>query len=224
MMHLRKSPEPNFQPGAPRWIVTFSDCMTLLLTFFVLLVTFSSFGETGLFKNLKSAFAQEFSINTTNKQGDAIVANMIKKQQSLQMGSEKDTLSRGLDDNLKKEDNRINFRDRKVFVIPSQEIFIGKGYSMSLEGKKKLADMAAFLKQVPDRIVISENAPSSTKNPDLGLQRAWALTEHFTKFHGMDIKRFSISAGSTLADEILSDQAKTERSIEIVLLERSIYN
>ena len=41
-----KRVEPEEPAGAPEWMVTFSDCMTLLLTFFVLLLSFSSFDDS----------------------------------------------------------------------------------------------------------------------------------------------------------------------------------
>ena len=51
--------------GAPEWMVTYSDCMTLLLTFFVLLLTFSSFDdkvyrqfEDTLFEDLPKIYLQ----------------------------------------------------------------------------------------------------------------------------------------------------------------------
>ena len=44
MASTRKPPVDD-DPGAPEWMVTFSDCMTLLLTFFVLLLSFSSFDD-----------------------------------------------------------------------------------------------------------------------------------------------------------------------------------
>ena len=42
--------------GAPKWMVTFSDCMTLLLTFFVLLLSFSSFDDKA-FRKMSTALA-----------------------------------------------------------------------------------------------------------------------------------------------------------------------
>ena len=59
MRRERKQPEPEQEAGAPEWMVTFSDCMTLLLTFFVLLLSFSSFDEN-LFRKLKSIFKDQW--------------------------------------------------------------------------------------------------------------------------------------------------------------------
>ncbi|MHC4104970.1 MAG: flagellar motor protein MotB, partial [Planctomycetota bacterium] len=45
MAREKKQVVEDEAPGAPEWMVTFSDCMTLLLTFFVLLLSFSSFDD-----------------------------------------------------------------------------------------------------------------------------------------------------------------------------------
>ncbi|QDU86496.1 flagellar motor protein MotB [Planctomycetes bacterium Pla163] len=44
-----KEPEPE-PPGAPEWVVTFTDMISLLVTFFVLLMTFSSMREYDLIR------------------------------------------------------------------------------------------------------------------------------------------------------------------------------
>lgn len=43
-------PEPDPPPGAPDWIVTFADMISLLVTFFILLLTFSSMEENEAFR------------------------------------------------------------------------------------------------------------------------------------------------------------------------------
>jgi len=45
MGRAKKKPEDSGPPGAPEWIVTFTDMISLLVTFFVLLMTFSSLNE-----------------------------------------------------------------------------------------------------------------------------------------------------------------------------------
>lgn len=39
---------PSEDPGAPAWMMTFGDCMSLLLTFFVMLISFTNFDEAEL--------------------------------------------------------------------------------------------------------------------------------------------------------------------------------
>ena len=42
MAKKKKQQEDEAPPGAPEWIVTFSDMISLLVTFFILLMTFST--------------------------------------------------------------------------------------------------------------------------------------------------------------------------------------
>lgn len=213
----------------PEWMVTFSDCMTLLLTFFVLMLSFSSFDDISEVSKLETVFAEEFSIDSrTGNESDGVAAsNLIQQQEGPAKGSEKATLAMGLGNQSKNEDISTNFRDRKVFLISSEEVFLGKGCVISPEGRKKLSNMALYLKEVPNRILISENLQDNAeKNMDFGLQRAWAVTDYLTTYHGLDKQRFSLSASGIFAQVNINETGdiKTKRRLEIVLLERSIYN
>ena len=64
-----KQAETEEAPSAPEWMVTFSDCMTLLLTFFVLLLTFSSFDDK-IFWQLKIIYCRAWPNISTNPQSD----------------------------------------------------------------------------------------------------------------------------------------------------------
>jgi hypothetical protein len=71
-----------------------------------------------------------------------------------------------------------------------------------------------------------------------GLSRAWAVVEYLTTEQNLDKRWFSISAATTLAgfpqsrvpqggprrNEPARTGMEPERTVEIVLLERSIYN
>jgi chemotaxis protein MotB len=214
--------------GAPEWMVTFSDCMTLLLTFFVLLLSFSSFDEN-VFRKLKLIFNKEWpSISSQAGKDGFLPAKLIESREKLGEGSEKPTLLEGWDDHLKEETEPSDFRRRKVFLIPSNKIFWGKGRVISSEGRGILAVMGSYLKEVPNRVVISENG----LGPDMddigaGLPRAWAVMEYLTTKQGLEKERLSLSAAGVTAsqkDGQASMGSQAGRLLEIVLLERSICN
>ncbi|MFB0524966.1 MAG: flagellar motor protein MotB [Phycisphaerae bacterium] len=246
MLRSRKRAGPDEPPGAPEWMVTFSDCMTLLLTFFVLLLSFSSFDEE-IFQKLKVIFADALpAVSQPDKQNkDAFLATQqIQHTEDISEGSEKPTSETGKQDHLKQESEPIDFRSRKVFVISSEKIFWGKGTAISLQGREVLATIASFLKQIPSRVVISEcpaNSEAQIANRDerraisdsqIGLHRAWAVVEYLVKKQHLDKNWFSISAASTVdarysildtRQESRNDNQES-RTLEIVLLERSIYH
>lgn len=218
------------EAGAPQWMVTFSDCMTLLLTFFVLLVTFSSFDQKK-FDELKEIFCGGLpSVSEVKERPkDAFLASEIIQDTEIDEGSEKPTSERGTEDGLKEDAEPVDFRDRKVFLISSSKVFWGRGKIISFQGRELLSTLASFLKEMPDRVVISENGQAGSETDEsFGLKRAWAVVEYLTTKQGLDISQFSIAA-STL-QENLGDKGynysgdKTGRMLEIILLERSIYN
>ncbi|RKY24950.1 MAG: hypothetical protein DRP62_02505 [Planctomycetota bacterium] len=226
MGRSRKQPELEQAAGAPEWMVTFSDCMTLLLTFFVLLLSFSSFDDK-VFRKLKVIFAEALpsvSPETTRDKDAFLDTPQFMYQQEIDKGSEKPTLSSGTENNLKEDTKPVDFRNRKVFLIPSGRIFWGKGTVISFRGRRILSAMASFLKEAPNRIVISENKHSADNSEHLGLRRAWAVLNYLTSKQAVDKSRFSISAASTLRETGDDERRMNERMLEIVLLEQSIYN
>jgi len=230
---IKRRMEADDSGGAPEWMVTFSDCMTLLLTFFVLLLSFSSFDERS-FRKLKSILGggmPSLRIELTTNKDAFLPTNQIMHTAELDAGSEKPTLTTGAEDNLKEETDPEDFRSRKVFLMPSKKVFWGRGTVISLQGRKTLGAMASYLKETPNRIVISESGERAGEaGVDSGLARAWAVLDYLTTKKGLDKGLFSISASNTVSREDFAgeDDSRTdteaERTLEIVLLERSIYN
>jgi chemotaxis protein MotB len=227
MGFMRKQPEPEEPAGAPEWMVTYCDCMTLMLTFFVLLFSFASL-DKNVIAELSTAFAEAMS--TVKKDKSAFLpTKQILATEYLDEGGEKPTLVKELEDNLTEDTESANFRDRKVFLFSSKRLFWGKGMVISSEGRNALSKMASFLKEIPCRIVISENGPGDDgDSKQFGLLRAWAVMEYLTTKQGLDKGRFSLAADTLQRGHKNSQQdhsqVKVGRTLEIILLERSIYN
>jgi len=225
--------ESEGSPGAPEWMVTFSDCMTLLLTFFVLLLSFSSF-DNKEFRRLRSVLTGSFaSIDPFFRRNKDAFLEMeqITPTKELKRGSEKPTLESGKENNILRDTQPDNFRKLKVFVIPSASLFWGKGTTISRTGRRILSALGLFLREVPNRVVISETGTSPEGSQDeLGLERSWVILEYLANSFGLDRGRFSISSSSVLAQEGCfvrhNDLTRggSERRIEIVLLDKGICN
>jgi len=214
-------------------MVTFSDCMTLLLTFFVLLLSFSSF-DNRVFRKLKVIYSTGLTniIPSIRSDRDALMyISPIHPLNELEKGSEKPTLATGNEDGFLKDSGPLNFNKGIVFVFPSKNLFWGRGIAISTDGRHTMDKIAQFLSEIPNRIVISENGTKKEQAGDsLGLQRAWSVMNYLTDKHNLDKKRFSISSISTLPQENNdgsypdSAKANSDRIVEIVLLSRNIYN
>jgi chemotaxis protein MotB len=230
MPRARKQPESDEQEGAAEWMVTFSDCMTLLLTFFVLMLTFSSFGEK-LYEDLRVIYSTAFANIGVGrrKYGDApLETPSVAHIRELDKGSEQPTSLDGLQENLMTEERTVKLNRSTALLISSKVLFWGNGKVFSSEGRQIMDLVAALLKKVPSRMVISETGPADgASGPDFGLARAWAVMEYLTKKHQLERGRFSISQSSGLgrANAVRGAASSgSERTVEVVFLERNIYN
>ncbi|MHC4466826.1 MAG: flagellar motor protein MotB [Planctomycetota bacterium] len=224
--------EPDEAPGAPEWMVTFSDCMTLLLTFFVLLLSFSTF-EDKTFSDLRviySTYLPSIGLRTRATEEAVSQVQLIRIESEPDQGSEKPTEEKKEAGGLR-QTQPLDFYNYKVFVIPSSEVFWGNGSSISSSGRETLSMMAEFLKGNPVRVVIGEtNLDNEDGFLDFGLSRAYAVINFFVNQKGLDKKRFNISAVSTVNKKQFAgidnrtSNVTNNRALEIVLLEWSIYN
>jgi len=203
--------------GAPEWMVTFSDCMTLLLTFFVLLLSFSSFDKETL-PELGQSFAKALpSIGLSGKNKQNSMHERRPSNQEVKQIKGAEVPSNAVEEtiNFMKEKKPLDFQNLKVFTVESKDFFWGRGYALSMDGRKVLNTLANYLNHRTGRIVISENGPDGKTS--LGLQRSIAVMDYLTKKHTIDKARFNISCATTMR------QPPRKRQLEITLLDRSIY-
>jgi hypothetical protein len=188
--------------ASPMWLITYRDCMTLMLVFFLLFMSFASFDDSDKLKKLKLVLHKQF-FPLSQAGSEPIQTSDVAVNP--------------------KNGNSVGFRDKKVFLADSAEIFWGDGAIISDNGGKIIAVMADFLKQMPNDIVICERpATASDKNSPSGSERAWSVIEYLCRDKGMNYDRFRISVAGTTASP--SSYKQGDRILEIVLLERSYAN
>ncbi len=169
--------------GAPtvgEWIVTFSDCMTLLLCFFVLLLTFSSFEEIELQK-LAGAF-DYMSLNSIfpikREIKDSVVRPVPRQIDQVTWGAEMPQEAKYEGIEVPKDVPQIlaidAYRDRRVFYIRSADFFHGNGASLTPGARSYLRMIAQFVNKVRCRVVVAESTPRT------GLARSRAAVVYLT--------------------------------------------
>ncbi len=236
-MSLKDRPKPaeSDAPTVAPWMVTFSDCMTLLLCFFVMLLSYSSFDETlrqrlgGLFPRMSrdSIFSHRWSIS------DAFLPRIEIAFDYTKEGSERPTPVE-----MKKIENpapmpepldKEAYRDRKVISIASSKLFYAKGSSMTWRGRRLLRLIASFMRRLPCQVIIGETTadfePAGSRRDDSGpadsisSDRAWAVMRYFTETQGLSREQFSISSASPVSAE----RPIGEPVVNIVLLLRGLH-
>jgi outer membrane protein OmpA-like peptidoglycan-associated protein len=213
-----KPPEEEGGESAPLWMISFADMMSLLMAFFVMLSTFSSFGPSEAEKLQKVADAT-LAANTGGwhkQRSKSAVGSQTLAAGQLGKGSEKPTLQERQGKSLMKETSAGDFRTRKVFLIESKTVFWGAGMTLSPNGRDFLDTLASFAAKMPDRIVISESGPG--EDPDQGFIRAAGVLNYLTG-KGVSKDRCSIAAQGMSPDR----RFETQRMLEIVLLSASVY-
>ncbi len=107
-------PKPRGSPGAPLWIVTFADLATLMLTFFVLLLSFANM-DVVKFEELMGSMQDAFGV-TKEGQGSFMLMQEMEaepgKEGVVQTAAMKDqTERRALSQQMADAARRANFRD-----------------------------------------------------------------------------------------------------------------
>ena len=219
MARKKEKKEDDGPKGAPEWMVTFSDCMTLLLTFFVLLLSFSTFGPYRLV-NLGKIFREAMPAGGMAKaSSESTVWENIQFQnvEKLSEGTEARSDSDNKNDSYMIEKKPLDYRNLKVFSIPSEKVFWGDGISINDNAKEMLDSLAKYINRMPSRLVISENGPGT--NQDLGFERALAIIKYMSENSEVEEDRVGISASST----VIKNRPQTQRMVEITLLDRNVY-
>jgi len=228
-----KPVEDEAAPSVGEWIVTFSDCMTLLLCFFVLLLTFSSFDEESL-KRFGGAFDydhHESAIFEGQSVRDSMIEPIDHIADQAREGSETPTDMFVERDDGRRSSSKLRwiadsdaYRDRKVIHIPCNRLFRGRGRNLTGRGRRYLSMIAGFMKKLSCRVVISESSGRHGVSRSFalrraGLDRAWSVMAYLTEKEGLAKDRFNVSATSLAKGEDL----RRGDVVELVLLARKIY-
>jgi flagellar motor protein MotB len=215
-----KQQEEEGGEGAPLWIISFADMISLLMAFFVMLSTFSGFGpgeKAKLQQVKKAALAPNYYGGGwfKNPPRGAMGPETAATGQA-EKGSEKPTLEGSQGTGMLAETKPEDFRTRKVFLLESKKVFWAAGTTLSRDGRDFLNILASFINSAPGRTVISENGPG--ENSELGILRAIVVVKYLSS-KGVSKNRFSIGAKGMLPEE----KFKAERMLEITLLDESTY-
>ncbi|HAL44833.1 MAG: hypothetical protein A2Y12_07965 [Planctomycetes bacterium GWF2_42_9] len=213
--HGKKHEEEESGESAPLWMVTFSDMASLLMAFFVMLTTFASFGpeESEVIRGVRDVMLRP----NYGFFGEPPKTSVIKPHTKSEVlgGSEKPTFETEPGGGIGKKDLE-DFRNKKVFLLQSQSAFIANSANLSPNGREFLNNFAMFVKQVPNRIIISESGGKERK-VELGVARSMAVLKYLVQ-RGVSADYCNIGAeGISPAENF-----RNERLLEITLLDEGI--
>jgi chemotaxis protein MotB len=228
--------EKKVDPGAPKWVVTFGDLMSLLLCFFVLLLSFSNM-DRQKYKQVAGSLEKAFGVQRKLKVMDIPKGiKMIAKDfdQEVIATRIKEDLGKEIDELI--QDQLSELRDQVSVEASDSEVIIRlMGESTFDSGKAEirprlkplLQKVAQVLKTSKGDIVIAghtDNVPilkgPYKTNLRLSAARASAVAEYFIGHAGIDPKRISTMGFGEYRPIDTNDTAagrQKNRRVEIIL-------
>ena len=235
MNRNNKSPLSIDTPKADGWMTTFSDMVTLLITFFVLLISMSSMDEKA-FREVFGFFSDALGPLEFSGQQDGTelltLPALIPENRTFDAA----ILNRQLLHVLEEEDSRgisgsginpfeVRETSRGLVIKMSSDILFYRGSArLKNDSQPVLYSIANTLKETGSFISIDGHTDamgSPEVNRTLSLKRAESVLDYFIYNAGLSPVRFGIAGyGSTrpVAGNSIEDDMARNRRVEIVLL------
>ncbi|MDK2954565.1 MAG: chemotaxis protein MotB [Desulfovibrionales bacterium] len=191
----KKTPPPQDEEGLPAWMATFADMVTLLLCFFVLLL---SFAQTNVqkFKEALGSVQDSFGVRFERREADfvALIPSRMKERSDIKMSKDSQILL-GLvlrlkdivedDKNLEKSTGVRADKNGVLLFTDSAAMFSGGSTKLSPEARTMLDRVAKLLKELNLDVVIRGHTDDSEyrqtnfpSNWELSSARAAAALEY----------------------------------------------
>lgn len=216
--------------GAPAWMVTYGDLMSLLLTFFVLLLSFSTITEEKAFKEAIASFRG--AVGFLPRELTIVQINPLPKRMKRPSKTVED-LARKLRRRLqvlgKEEKVKIEFDAQGGLKIslPSQVLFDTAKADLKAEAYTILGDVSELLAELPSAFFEvrghTDGRPLTRSaayrdNYDLSFGRADAVARYMSRGAKIPMNQFEIVAcgpGQPIAPNDTPEGQRTNRRVEI---------
>ncbi len=202
------------------WYVSFSDMITLLLSFFVMLATFSSYSKEGINRFAGAcAYIAAYSFIGVGRP-DRGVLPTERFYEKAKEGSEKPTDLASREPAPPRPSRWMPdtdaYQKRRELRLASREMFFGRGTALTPLGVQKLELVADFLKRMPCRLTVRETGvEGDAARERVSLGRCWSVVNYLTTHGGVPAETVSIARSRPVAGRATGEDAA---AMEFVLL------
>ncbi|MEA3331989.1 MAG: OmpA family protein [Pseudomonadota bacterium] len=220
---------PPCEAGAPAWMATFADLATLLMTFFVLLLSFANMDVVKFRQmagSVKDAFGtQKETPGTFEERSDTAVTIQLSEEEDrtidmMQMG---ERIRKTVEEQELEDKTEIKVNDDGVtLTVDGTFMFDGGSAQLKPEFKKFLGEIAKIIEEHDYPLAIeghSDNIPIKSpiypSNWELSSSRATAVLRHLIDKHKIPAKRMMAVGHSdtrpVVANDTPENRAKNRR-------------
>ncbi|HAE61913.1 MAG TPA: chemotaxis protein MotB [Eubacteriaceae bacterium] len=239
----RKKSENGSSGGAPAWMATFSDMMTLLLTFFILLYSISTV-DVQKFKDISYSLqavlmgegqptifeGQETTTDIPLEDQDKVVQDILEqstiKEETLKMYAQ---VQEYVNEHGLEADVNVSLNRSGVFVDIKEAILFESGEAdLKTGGKEILNQLEGLFLQFPNEIVVeghTDNVPIKTAsyptNWELSADRAVTVVRYLCEEKSVPERRLSaIGYGEhrPIADNDTASNRALNRRVNLLII------
>lgn len=224
--------------GIPEWVVTFGDMMSLLLTFFIMLVSMSEIKQEDRYQALVDSMRQQFGYTTSIESmtpGDAKPrASEFSVLSTMGRAKKKNTAKGGTPDKAPdgEEPSVRIIRPGQTTAVGSVIFFAVASSELDEAAKKELDLTATRLIGKPEKIEVrghcSAEITARSAGTDTGMmmayERASAVMTYLVQKHQIPSNRFRISAAGDSEPVAVGnvEGAKRNSRVEVFLLDETV--
>jgi len=225
--------------GIPEWVVTFGDMMSLLLTFFIMLVSLSEVKEEEQYQAMVDSMKKQFGYETSRASlipGDIRPRNSALKNLSTMGRAKRQDIMQGGD----KVQAPVGDHPRVMIVRPGTKTAIGTviyfgedAVDLTAEHRQILTQLADTIRGKPQKVEIrghTSHKPVAADrrlrdNWDLAYERSRNVMQYLVGKLNIDSRRIRMSvAGANEPAHIGTDQKKLRQNprVEIYMLDEVV--
>lgn len=228
---MAREKKPKKEVKTDAWLATYGDMVTLVLTFFVLMYSFSSVNEQKL-KDISIALTDLLGGGTSGQSildgANGVLEEVVPEGGDVE-GSTFTKVSEFLENNGLEDIAQIKTDERGVIIELNDKILFESGQSELIPASKEVLDKISSLLATLDNSFIIEghtdNIPINTykfrDNWELSSDRATSVIRYFTQDKGLDSTKFQ-SAGygefRPLVDNSTEENRAKNRRVNILIV------
>ncbi|MCL2684528.1 MAG: OmpA family protein [Synergistaceae bacterium] len=238
----RRKKTAEVEAGAPRWLATYADMVTLVLCFFVLLFAFSNL-DVVKFEQMAASMQRAFNLqpggassaNRTSVFDGGLMPNpgeTSREADSDQVNSSSRVLAlvqNALEDERSRDQVAVTISDRGVVISLSEQMLFDEGSAkLRPEAMRIIYKIGSVLSQLPHQISVEGHTDSAVPersiyidNWGLSSARASRVTAYLNEQIGVSQNRLravGFGASAPLVPNNSEENMRLNRRVDIVIL------